>query len=198
MLETLPGELGIAPPVFWALMGTYSLLVLASIVVSLLERRDPGVHKELIARVKSWWLMITIFAFAVFVYQPLAAVFLGLLSYLALKEFFSIIPTRKIDRVVVLVAYLAVPVQFWLAYRAQFGEFMVFIPVWVFLLLPTIMALKGQTAGYLRSVGTLSWGLMMTVFTLSHMAYLLFSGDAANPVAGGRRVVILSRFHCSV
>ena len=86
------------------------------------------------------------------------------------------IPTRKIDRVVVLACYLAVPVQFYLAYQAQFGLFIVFIPVWMFLLLPTLMAMGGETTGYLKSVGTLSWGLMMTVFTLSHMAYLLVFG----------------------
>ena len=63
--------------------------------------------------------------------------------------------------------------------------FIVFIPVWAFLFFPALMALRGETQGFLRAVGTLSWGLMMTVFTLSHMAMLLVSGDAENPVAGG-------------
>lgn len=95
---------------------------------------------------------------------------------------------------VVLAACLAVPIQFWLAYRAEFGLFMVFIPVWMFLLMPAMMALSGETAGYLKSVGTLSWGLMMTVFTLPHMAYLLFSGNAANPVAGGAGLLFFLAF----
>ena len=59
--------------------------------------------------------------------------------------------------------------------------FIVFIPVWMFLFFPALMALRGETDGFLRAVGTLSWGLMMTVFTLSHMAMLLVSGDAAIP-----------------
>ena len=63
--------------------------------------------------------------------------------------------------------------------------FVVFIPVWAFLFFPALMALRGETQGFLRAVGTLSWGLMMTVFTLSHMAMLLVAGDAVNPVAGG-------------
>ena len=84
-----------------------------------------------------------------------------------------------------LIAYLAVPAQFYFAYRAEFGLFMVFIPVWIFLLLPTVMALNGETSGYIRAVGTVSWGLMMTVFTISHMAFLLFAMGPANPVAGG-------------
>ena len=40
---------------------------------------------------------------------------------------------------------------------------------------------------------------MMTVFTLSHMAWLLVSGDAANPVAGGVGLlfflVVLTQFN---
>jgi phosphatidate cytidylyltransferase len=69
----------------------------------------------------------------------------------------------------------------------------------MFLFLPPLMVLRGQTEGFLRAVGTLSWGLMMTVFTLSHMAWLLVSGDAVNPVAGGIGLllflVVLTQFN---
>ena len=33
----------------------------------------------------------------------------------------------------------------------------VFIPVWTFLFFPALMALRGETLGFLRAVGTLSW-----------------------------------------
>jgi phosphatidate cytidylyltransferase len=185
MIEDIAAFLSLPPPVIVSIGGVYAILIIASVLIAILESKRTGAPGELRQRVNSWWFMVTIFAVAVFVYRPLSAVFLALLSYLALKEYFSLIPTRRIDRLVVLCAYLAVPVQFWLAYRGGYGLFMVFIPVWVFLLLPTVMALQGETTGYIRSVGTLSWGLMMTVFTLSHMAFLLFSGEEANPVAGG-------------
>jgi phosphatidate cytidylyltransferase len=185
MIDLLSAWLDLQRPVIIAILGVYGILVLATLIVAALKARTGNPQAELQARITSWWVMVTVFAVAVFIHQPLAAIFLGLLSYLALKEYFSMIPTRKIDRVVLLLAYLAVPVQFWFAYRGEFGLFIVFIPVWMFLLLPTVMAIKGETSGYIRSVGTVSWGLMMTVFTLSHMAYLLFSGDQANPIAGG-------------
>jgi len=185
MIDRFAEWVGLAKPVVVAVLGVYALLIVASILVYALQRRSDGAQGELVARVKSWWVMVTVFAVAVFIYQPLSAVFLALISYLALKEYFSMIPTRKIDRVVLLIAYLAVPVQFYFAYRAQFGLFMVFIPVWIFLLLPTVMALNGETSGYIRAVGTVSWGLMMTVFTISHMAFLLFAMGPANPIAGG-------------
>lgn len=182
MIEAISAYLGVPYNVTAAVAGVYGILLAASLLVTFLGR---GKQRELTARIKSWWIMVSVFALAVFINPAVSAVFLGLISYLALKEYFSIIPTRKIDRLVMLAAYLSIPVQFWFAYTAQFGLFSVFIPVWIFLLLPTLMALGGETEGYLKSVGIMSWGLMMTVFTLSHMAYLLFSGGVANPVAGG-------------
>ena len=129
--------------------------------------------------------MIGAFTLAMLLNRTVAIVFLGFISYLALKEYLSLIPTRRIDRGVLLFAYLAIPIQFYWAAIDWYGMFVVFIPVWMFLFFPALMALRGETQGFLRAVGTLSWGLMMTVYTLSHMAMLLVSGDAANPVAGG-------------
>lgn len=182
MIQEIANYLDLPANVVTAVAGVYGILAAASLIAAVL---GPEKQPELVARVKSWWVMVTVFAVAVFINQAVSAVFLAFISYLALKEFFSMIPSRKIDRLAVFAAYLSIPVQYWFAYTAQFGLFSVFIPVWMFLLLPTIMALGGETTGYLKSAGTLSWGLMMTVFTLSHMAYLLFSGDTANAVAGG-------------
>jgi phosphatidate cytidylyltransferase len=140
---------------------------------------------ELQLRVRSWWWMIGAFTLAMLLDRTVAIVFLALISYLALKEYLSLIPTRRIDREVLLFTYLTVPIQFYWAAIDWYGMFVVFVPVWMFLFFPALMALRGETSGFLRAVGTLSWGLMMTVFTLSHMAMLLVSGDAENPVAGG-------------
>jgi phosphatidate cytidylyltransferase len=143
--------------------------------------------------------MIGGFTLCVLLNQTVAVIFLAFISYLALKEYLSLIPTRRIDREVLLFAYLAIPIQYYWAAIDWYGMFIVFVPVWMFLFLPPLMVLRGQTEGFLRAVGTLSWGLMMTVFTLSHMAWLLVSGDAANPVAGGVGLlfflVVLTQFN---
>jgi len=62
--------------------------------------------------------------------------------------------------------------------------FIIFIPVYMLLILPMRMVLIGETQGFLRAIGTLHWGLMITVFSLSHMAYLLVLPEAKNPVGG--------------
>jgi phosphatidate cytidylyltransferase len=191
---------GLPPNVVYATLGIYALLIVATLIVGVLRWRNPGErYAELSARTSSWWWMIGAFTFAVLLNQTVAVIFLAFISYLALKEYLSLIPTRRIDRTVLLFAYLAIPIQFYWAAIDWYGMFIVFIPVWMFLFFPALMALRGETDGFLRAVGTLSWGLMMTVFTLSHMAMLLVSGDAASPVAGGVGLllflVVLTQFN---
>ena len=177
---------GIPANVVYATAGVYAVLIFATLLVWFMARGDAmGRYRELTLRVRSWWWMIGAFTLAMLLNRTVAVVFLALISYLALKEYLSLIPTRRIDREVLLFASLAIPIQYYWAGIDWYGMFIVFIPVWAFLFFPALMALRGETQGFLRAVGTLSWGLMMTVFTLSHMALLLVAGDAVNPVAGG-------------
>ena len=137
--------------------------------------------------------MIGAFTLCVLFNQTVAVVFLAFISYLALKEYLSLIPTRRIDRAILLFAYLAIPIQFYWAAIDWYGMFIVFVPVWMFLFFPALMAARGETQGFLRAVGTLSWGLMMTVFTLSHMAWLLGLRRSRQPGRGRARPPVLSR-----
>ena len=41
-------------------------------------------------------------------------------------------------------------------------RYIIFIPVFVFLLLPFCMVLIGETKGFLHATGTLHWGLMIS------------------------------------
>ena len=139
--------LGLPANVVYATAGIYAVLALATAIVALLRWRNPGErYAELTARTDSWWWMIGAFTLCVLVNQTVAIVFLAFISYLALKEYLSLIPTRRIDRVVLLFAYLAIPIQFYWAAIDWYGMFIVFVPVWMFLFFPALMALKGETA----------------------------------------------------
>ncbi len=179
--------LGLAAPAFWALAAVYAVLAIATGVTAWLERnRDENAGaSELALRVRSWWLMVGAFTAVVLLGTGAALIFLGFVIFLALKEYLSLIPTRRADRTTLLWVYLTIPIQLAFAYHERYGLFLVFIPVWAYLFITMFMVLQGRTQGYLRAVGMLSWGLMMTVFALSHMGYLLVAGDTFNPVAGG-------------
>lgn len=164
-------------PVRIVIGAIYGLLIAASLLIALLGRTRPGAATaELTQRVVSWWWMITVFTIAVLTSRVVSTVFLGFVSFLALKEYLSLIPTRRVDRGIMLWAYLAIPVQFYFAHIGRFGLFMTFIPVWMFLFMPALMTLMGCTEGFLRAIGMLSWGLMITVFSLGHTALLLGFG----------------------
>src|ERR1700761_9117971 len=100
-------------------------------------------------RTTSCWFMIIVFTIAILTTRVVSTVFLGLTAFLALKEYLSLIPTRRADRSVLLWAYLAIPVQFYFAHIQDFGFFMVFIPVWMFLFIPARITLGGVTQGFL-------------------------------------------------
>ncbi len=179
------------PTVQWALAGIFGLLVTATVAVWLLGRLKPQADfTELRLRVRTWWIMAGVFALALTLSRRVSLGFFAFVSFLALKEYLSLIPTRQADRIVLFWAYLAIPIQyFWIDLR-WYGMFIVFIPVFVFLLLPMQMVLIGETSGFLRAAGTLHWGLMATVFSISHVAFLLVLPKAVNPHGGGPGLVL--------
>jgi phosphatidate cytidylyltransferase len=56
------------------------------------------------------------------------------------------------------------------------------------------MVLRGATDGFLKAAGTLQWGLMTTVFSLSHLAFLLVLPDdgPAEPMGVGLVLYLIS------
>ena len=176
----------LSPSVLWTSAAIFAVLALATIIAMALARRQPQRdHGELIARIRTWWLMVGVFAIALLLGKIAMLVFLGFVSFLALKEYLSVIPTRRADRRVLLWAYLAIPVQYYWVGTEWYGMFVIFIPIYMFLLLPLPMLIVGETSGFLKAIGTLHWGLMATVFSLSHAAFLLVLPTEGNPIAGG-------------
>jgi phosphatidate cytidylyltransferase len=161
------------------------LLAIGSLVSIVLQRSHPERdYHELRQRVRTWWLIVTVFAIAVLFNRTVSVIVLGFVSFLAFKEYLSLIPTRRADHRVLFWAYLAIPAQFYWVWMGWYGLFIIFIPVYVFLFLPMRMILVGQTQGFLQAVGTLHWGLMVTVFSLSHMAFMLVLPSEHNPAGG--------------
>ena len=181
----------LSPNVLWASAGIFAVLAVATAVALLLRQvRPQRDHRELLARIATWWWMVGVFAVALMLGRAAMLVFLGLVSFLALKEYLSVIPTRRSDRRVLLWAYLAIPVQYYWVGTEWYGMFVIFIPIYMFLFLPLPMLIIGETQGFLRAIGTLHWGLMATVFSLSHAAFLLVLPASGNPVAGGAGLLL--------
>ncbi len=189
------------PPlnVLWFLVLILSLLIIGTIIIYSLALSQPDKdYTELKQRINSWWLISAIFLIAVTLNPMIAIVFFCFVSFLALKEYLSLIPTRQADRQVLFWAYLAVVLQYYWVGISWYGMFLIFLPVYVFLFLPLRMVIVGETQGFLKAVGTLHWGLILTVFSISHVAYLLRLPPGGNPLGGGQGLLLYLVFLTSI
>jgi phosphatidate cytidylyltransferase len=184
-------SINLPPSVQIAFAGIALLLCIASFMSITLQRRRPERdYSELRQRVRTWWIIVAVFAVAVLINRTTSVIVLGLISFLAFKEYLSLIPTRRADHRVLFWAYLAIPVQYYWVWAGWYGLFIIFIPIYVFLWLPMRMLLIGETQGFLRAIGTLHWGLMICVFSLSHMAFMLVLPAENNPGGGSMGILI--------
>jgi phosphatidate cytidylyltransferase len=177
--------------VLQALGGILAILVLATLVLWILRIARPAADiRELGLRIRSWWVMFVVFTVAIALSRTVSIVFFALVSFLALKEYFSLIPTRRTDRRVLFWAYLTIPAQFYWVADAWYGMFIIFIPVYAFLFIPMRMVLIGNAREFLHAAGSIQWGLMLMVFSLSHLAFLLVLPEEVNPGVGGAGLVL--------
>jgi phosphatidate cytidylyltransferase len=168
-----------------AFMAIAVLLAIGSGTSIALQRLRPERdYRELRQRVRTWWMIVAVFAIAVLFNRTVSVFVLGFVSFIAFKEYLSLIPTRRADHRVLFWAYLAIPLQYYWVWMGWYGMFIIFIPVYVFLFLPMRMILIGETQGFLSAIGSLHWGLMIAVFSFSHTAFMLVLPPEQNPAGG--------------
>src|SRR3989338_8230469 len=86
----------------WLLGGVMAILVLATgvgLILKLLVTSEPSkaTIKNLNARIRAWWVMYIVFIVASFIGKIGSVVLFGLTSFLALREFITLTPTRRAD-----------------------------------------------------------------------------------------------------
>ncbi len=157
----------------WTLVCVAVLLATCSLGIAIARRIWPAKNfAELYSRTNSWWWMVGLFFLALISGRVASIIFFAIVSTLAFREFINLMPQREADGRVIGWAYVAIAAQYFWVYTEWYGLFIIFIPVYAFLLLPFRMVIAGESEGFIRASSTLHWGLMTTVFSLSHAAYL--------------------------
>ena len=173
---------------FWVLAGIVALLTLASLVGYMLERRATkpesiATVRNLNARTRSWWMMVLVVGGAIMLGHTTTVVLFAILSFMALREFWTLTPSRRGDHYALFLSFFVVlPYHYYLLGTEWYGMFVIFIPVYAFLLLPAVATLMGDTNEFLARSAKVQWGLMLTVFSISHAPALLML-DTAVPSA---------------
>lgn len=158
--------------------GIGGILLVASLIGWVLKwRAGPGPHSvidNLNARINAWWAMVLVIGFA-FLFGNIGVVVLFyFVSFYALREFMTLTPTRRSDYPALVAAfYFALPMQYLLIGIGWYGLFAIFIPVYLFLLLPILSSLGGDTTRFLERTSKVQWGLMIAVYCISSVPALL-------------------------
>lgn len=163
----------------WLGGGVLLLLIVSSVVGWLLARRGGDERKRatianLNARTRAWWVMVAVFGAALAVGRIGAVVLFGLLSFLALREFITLTPTRAGDHRTLFWAFFVItPLQYALIAADWYGLFSILIPVYAFLFVPLRNALAGDCERFLERTAKIQWALMVCVYCVSHAPALL-------------------------
>ena len=153
-------------------LGIFAVLVAASALGALLRAR-PGAD-NLNTRLKAWWAMLLLLALAFWMGQTGVILLFAFISFQSLREFVSLTYTRRGDHFALLAGFFVfLPLQYALIAVNWYGLFSVLIPVYAFLLMPIFAALHEDTTRFLERMAKLQWGLMICVYSLSHVPALM-------------------------
>ena len=135
-------------------------------------RRDR--QQRLLRDLRAVWIGALVFWLA-WASGPVGATLaFGIFSFLALREFITLVQTRRGDhRSLILAFFFALPLQYVLVGTRAFDLFTVFVPVYVFLAIPVASALAGDPERFLERNAKIQWGIMVCVYGLSHAPALL-------------------------
>jgi len=163
----------------WLIGGVIALLLMASAIGAVLARTVRSENgrrtvQNLNARTRAWWMMVAIFLFAMLSGGLGSVVLFALTSFLALREFVTMTPTKLGDHGTLLwVFFVITPIQYALVALHWYGLFSIFIPVYAFLFVPLRSVLSGDCERFLERTATIQWALMVCVYCVSHAPALM-------------------------
>ena len=156
-----------------------ALLAIASVIGVVLARRvtsESGAEtvENLNARIRAWWGMVAIFAACYALGFGATVLLFALTSFYTLREFISLTPTQRADHIPLAFAfYVLLPMQYWLIWIDWYGLFAILIPVYGFLILPSLTSLQGDPVHFLPRISRIQWAVMLTVYCISHAPALV-------------------------
>lgn len=171
--------------VIWALLGLLVALLAGSTVRLAAIRIMPSPDDaNRLDSLRTWWTLTACLVAGTLGGRLGVVLLVATASVLAINEFTALSADRITDRRARVVAYVATLIHFFCLYQLWLAPALVVLPVGMLLSLAVVIVIKERTAGFLAEVGTLYWGVMLTVFCFSHTVFLWTLPGDMNPVGG--------------
>jgi phosphatidate cytidylyltransferase len=163
----------------WLFGGLFILLLVATLIGQVLKRTVSGessnkVVRNLNARIFAWWIMVGVFGVAVVVGKTASITLFGITSFLALREFITLTPTKPGDHRTLFWAFFVItPLHYYTLAIGWYQLVVLLIPVYAFLFIPSRSAVAGDFDRFLERTSKVQWGLMVCVYFVSYAPALL-------------------------
>lgn len=155
------------------------------------HRTDPGVE-SFMTRVHSWWGLVILFTLALLAGRWGVIALFAFAAFAALREFITFSAKSRADHPALAAAFfLVLPSQFLLLALGDTALFSIFVPVYAYLLLPLLSALRNDPRRFLERISEAQWALMICVYAMSHVPALLGLPLPGGPDAGLLLIVFL-------
>jgi phosphatidate cytidylyltransferase len=163
----------------WLYGGVLFLLLISTLIVRILKARHRADDSrttidDFNARIRAWWKMAAIFAVAVVSGRIGSLILFGIISFLAMREYMTLVPTRRGDhRTLFWSFFVIMPLQYYLVGIQWYVLFAIMIPVLACIYIPPSIAIAGDTEHFLERASKIQFGIMVCVYSLSHAPALL-------------------------
>lgn len=161
------------PPITLAL--ALALLIVAP--VSLATGRRGGRFRGLPRWVGFWGFFAPLLVVLSRAQRIVSIPLLGILMFVALREYFFLAPLRPRDRWAILAAYLTVPLALYPSFDGSFSFFLALVPLALMLVLPVLLTLELPQAGLYESIGRLLVGTVAFVYCAAHLGLVAENFD---------------------
>jgi phosphatidate cytidylyltransferase len=158
--------------------GVLALLVIASVIGWGLSRyvvdeEHRATVDNVNARIRAWWIMAVIFGVSVATGSIGSILLFSLVSFLALREFVTIVPTSPGDhRTLFWCFFIVIPLEYALIWFGWYGLFSILIPVYISVFIAVRTVCAGDAVRFLERTATTQWGLMICVYFVSYVPAL--------------------------
>ena len=175
----------------WVILIILCILVCSSLAWNVWNFLKPGkLVKELLVRTRSWWIMCACFVATTLAHPVVTVIGLAFLSYALLREMYPLLKLDQRERNVALLCYAVIPVQYALAYFGMTTLFLAFIPVFMFVAIPFMLVVRGETKGIVRSISLMPYSLVAWVYGMSHLAMLFNLPELPGFTAGPQGLLL--------
>jgi phosphatidate cytidylyltransferase len=156
------------PKLVWIFAAT--LLLLAPFAV--LAGRRGGRYRALPRWIAAWSQFAILIVALSRMPSSISFPLLGVVMFVALKQYFTLTPLRPQDRWAIVAAYVSIPLALWPTWAGSFGLLSAATVIGLFLLIPVLLSIVPRQPGLLDALGRVLLGVLVFVFCAAHFGLM--------------------------